>query len=123
MKRMFLRSLAGFMAVVFVALGSGFTFAPRNEGFTEIVFVGDFDREKAELITALLNSEEIAVPRSILYIFGHIKEQTTVVVTEHRVWATSPRCRRITYDVTYCTRSSCDYVVMTVRSQIAIVCC
>jgi hypothetical protein len=123
MKKVFLRSLAVFMvACMFVLTGGGFTVA-KDEIFVEIVVEGDIAREKAQLIIATLNGEEIISPRSILCLIGHSMAQTTAIYTEHRVWPNAPRCRRTTYRVDYCTRSSCNYIVYTQTSVMAVHCC
>lgn len=89
----------------------------------EIIIDDAIDYEKAQLIIATINGDEIISPRSILCVLGHSKAQTSALGAEHRVWSTSPRCRETIYDVTYCKRSGCDYVVYTIRSQTRVTCC
>ena len=91
---------------------------------TEIIVVGDVGEEKERLIIAVINGEVLNSSRNILcLIIGHDIAKTMASGTEHRVWPTSPRCRRTTYDVFYCKRSNCDHVTTTIISQGAIPCC
>jgi len=124
-RKLFLKPLAVFMAV---CMSVGMVSAASNDFRTsrptiEIIFVDDISREKAQLISDVINGEELISPRSILCIFGHSLAQTRALGIEHRVWSTSPRCRQTIYDVTYCTRSNCNHIVYTVRSQTAVSCC
>jgi len=122
MKRILLRSFSGFMVVcMFVLTISGFT--AKQEAHTEIVVCDSVDCEKAKIIIDTINGEETVSPRSILCIFGHNLARGTAIETTHRYWATAPRCRRITYDVRYCTRSSCNYITYTMIADDRIRCC
>jgi len=123
MKRMFLRSLAAFMvASMFVLTGGGFTVA-KEESFIEIVVCEKIDCEKAKLIIAAINGEELISPRSILCLIGHSLAQGTAIGTEHRVYSSAPRCVQTNYRVSYCTRSSCNYIVYTQTGTARIHCC
>jgi hypothetical protein len=108
-----LRYFAGFMAVCMLIL-------PTSVGANidkEIVVAGDIDNQKVQQIINAISGDSNGfigiAPSSIACIFGHSMAQTTATETTHRVWATSPRCRRITYRVDYCTRSSCSHIVYT----------
>ncbi|MCL2071161.1 MAG: hypothetical protein FWH07_02885 [Oscillospiraceae bacterium] len=122
-RKLFLKPIAIFMAVC--TLGSIAVSAETRSSrpSTEIIIEGVDDREKVQLIINTINGVEIIEPRSILCIFGHNTAKTAALGTEHRVWATSPRCRQTIYDVTYCTRSGCNYITYTIRSQSSIHCC
>ncbi len=54
-------------------------------------------------------------------LFGHKLESSVVAAVTHKVSATSPRCRRDTYNVETCSR--CDYVNSRMLSSVYIVCC
>lgn len=62
-------------------------------------------------------SDDITVvPYNLLCIFGHSKTTGAVKTTEHNYYTAAPKCK-ITYtDVEYCTRSGCDYFVVTGES-------
>ena len=124
MKRIFLRSLAVLMiACLFISTVSGVTVKEKSETFTEIVIVDIDDAQKEQQIIATLNGDNLISPMNLLCIFGHSISQGTAIETNHRYWATAPRCRQTTYRVDYCTRSGCDYMKLTQTSQVAIRCC
>ena len=126
MKRVFLRSLAVLMiACMFILTGGGFVGndVGDDEGFTEIVIVDVNCCEKEQQIIATLNGEDLISPRSILCLFGHSMAQGTAITIDHRFYATAPRCRQTRHRVDYCTRSSCNYMVLTQTSQSRIHCC
>ena len=124
MKRVFLRSLAFLMiACLFILTVSGFTVKEKSETFTEIVIVDIDDAQKEQQIIATLNGDNLISPMNLLCIFGHSMSQGSSITTDHRYWATSPRCRETTHKVVYCTRSGCDYMVITQLTQMAIRCC
>jgi polysaccharide pyruvyl transferase WcaK-like protein len=117
-REVFRKSLAVFMMVcIFVQTVSGVNTTK------DIVIDKGVDKEKSQLIIAVLNSEEVITSRSIFCLLGHSIAQTTARETTHRYWATSPRCRQITYRVNYCTRSSCNYVTYTVIEDARVPCC
>jgi len=128
-KRMFRKSLAVLMAVLMAIQLGGMSFAVDDEGYTEIIIDCGVDCEKAQLITDLLNGEmptsefQPISPSSILCLFGHAWAQTGAIEINHKYWQNPTRCRQTTYRVDYCTRSSCNHVVMTQLTQIAIICC
>ena len=132
MKRAILRTLACFMAIsMFVLVVGGFTFADTDKigellvsGYETDIVVEDIDCEYTEqAIIDILNGEVLITPNSIFCLFGHNISTGTALVTEHRVWSSSPRCRRTTYRVEHCTRSSCNYMTMTQTTQVRITCC
>jgi hypothetical protein len=128
MKRALLRSVAALMvACMFVLTGGGFTMGEVevaiNDGFTEFVVEGIDCCEKEQQIIAALNGEELMTLMSILCIFGHSTAKGTAIGTQHRYYSSAPRCLRTNYDVTYCTRSGCNYTVYTQTGQVRIYCC
>jgi len=126
MNKAFLKSLAVFMVVcILVLTGGGFTVreVAINDGFTEIIVYDEIDCDKAQQIIATLNGDVLISPASVLCIFGHSMSQTTVIEINHRFWATSPRCRKTTHKVDFCTRNNCNYMVTTQLSQFRIQCC
>ena len=54
-------------------------------------------------------------------LFGHDYKYTTASVVEHKVYPNVPRCRKHSYDVTYC--EDCDYVEQTLVKTEYITCC
>jgi len=124
MKRVFLKSVAALMVVCMFALMSGdVTAIETEEGFTEIIIEDVGCCEKEQQIIDTLNGENLISPMSLLCIFGHSTAQTIVIETNHRFYATSPRCRETVHRVVYCTRSSCNHMVLTQLSQGRIPCC
>lgn len=55
-------------------------------------------------------------------LFGHDKKVSTSISMMHKVYATQPRCRKITYEVTTCSRCT-DYVETVVVSEERTICC
>jgi hypothetical protein len=112
---------------VFMAIQMGATVIAEDEVIIEIVVEAVDCCQKEKLIINALNGDDSGfqaiAPMSIFCLFGHSMAQTTSITTEHRYWAAAPRCRRTTHRVDYCTRSSCNYVVMTQLSQNRITCC
>ncbi|MDR2572486.1 MAG: hypothetical protein LBD23_19620 [Oscillospiraceae bacterium] len=127
-RKMFLKPLATLMAVCMLAQLSSVSFAVENDAFTEIVVEG-VDGQKTQLIADTITGKnststfQAISPASILCIFSHSMAQTTARETNHRFWATAPRCRQTTYRVDYCTRSSCNHMILTQISQSRISCC
>lgn len=124
MKRKFLRkSLAFFMVVCALVQTVGAVDSKKSQQSTEIVFFGDIDKEKAELITAALNGEEIATTRSILCTFGHSLIEDRCFAITHYHYSTSPKCKQDYYKVLLCSRSSCNYINFTLINTSRISCC
>lgn len=55
------------------------------------------------------------------WLTGHKYEKEVVVVVEHKVYDSAPRCREYIYDVSTCTR--CDHVEEELVNTFAIDCC
>lgn len=124
MKRALLKSFAILMIIcLFISTVSGFNVKEKSETFTEIVVIDVNDIQKEYQIIATLNGENLISPMNLLCIFGHSLSEGRAITTDHRYWATSPRCRETTHKVVYCTRSGCDYMVITQLTQMAIRCC
>ena len=90
----------------------------------EYIFVdGRVSAEKSQLIIDAISGEEVDTTRNILCLFGHSTTQTRAIEINHRQYATAPRCHENTYDVTYCTRSGCNYISYTLTGSRRIYCC
>lgn len=90
-----------------------------NYGDTEVIISSEIDYSKAEMIAnkiADITDENEISMFGIFCLFGHAKEYTTSMSTQHNYRIVMPRCRVEIYDVEYCTRSSCDYTVQTLVS-------
>ncbi len=80
--------------------------------------------EKQELIAQSLvgvKDESIQTYGLGCLLFGHDYKYTTTFVITHKVRTYDPRCKRETYDITYC--EDCDYTEQTLVSTVYIVCC
>lgn len=125
-RKRFLKPLAILMAVC-MAIQMATTVIAEDEVITEIVVEGIDCCQKEQLIINAINGDDSEfqgiAPMSILCIFGHSMAQGTTIITDHRYWAAAPRCRRTTYRTDYCTRSSCNHIVLTQLTQVRISCC
>ena len=54
-------------------------------------------------------------------VFGHKTTTETIIVVEHRVSSTAPRCLENVEELTVCSR--CDYVNVEILGSIYIYCC
>ena len=126
-RKRILKTLAIFMSVCMSVSLSGMTSAEGERRVsdckTEIIFEDDVCREKAELLTAVINGEEVENPRNLLCLFGHSTTTTTVLAVTHNYYTTSPKCREQTYRIIYCTRSGCNYNTSSVIRDMRILCC
>ena len=80
--------------------------------------------EEQKLVAAKLAGIEYntAAPANIWCdIFGHDYKYTTASVIAHKTRTYAPRCKRQTYDVTYC--EDCDYTEQTLLTTAFIYCC
>ena len=90
---------------------------------TEIIVSGNFlsytDAERIANFMFCEDKVEKSEPcsnKSILCdIFGHKLQTSTALVIEHNVSTTQPKCAQREYEVTSCTRSSCDYIVKELK--------
>ena len=124
------KPLAILMAVCMLFQLVGTVSAVGAVSGTEIVIPADVEAQKAQQIINAINGE-LTISRyedtistlGLACIFGHSMAQTTARETNHRYYATAPRCRQVTYKVDYCTRSSCNYITYTQTTAIAVYCC
>ena len=121
-RKMFLKPLALFMTVCMMVGMYGTVSAETvfDYGDKQIVVYGEIDAQKAQLIAATINGEIVISPFNNC---SHTLAQTMAAETTHRVWAAAPRCRRVTYLVTYCTKSTCTYITRVVIGDERIHCC
>jgi len=80
--------------------------------------------EKKEIIANALigNDESDIMPTNILCdIFGHDYKYTTTTVIQHKASSTAPRCKKQTYEVTYC--EDCDYTNEKLITSTYVYCC
>ncbi len=92
----------------------------------EVEFEGNtLSDEKMDAIAYNLigvEAENEAMPKGILCdIFGHDLNTKMVSVIQHKAISVSPRCRKQTFDVTYC--EDCDYTVQKLLNTTYIACC
>lgn len=131
MKRMIsaLMCLVLFIATAFAVSASGDAGVYEYE-INGIEYTVEFEDEnispdkKAIIAETLLGLRDTSVQTYGLgcTLFGHDWVTKTVFVTEHKVYATIPRCLRHTYDVTYC--EDCDKTKSeTLISSVYIDCC
>ena len=126
-RKRILKPLAIFMVVCMSFSLAGMTSAESerkvSDRKTEIIFEDELCREKAEILTAVINGEEVENPRNLLCLFGHSTTTTTVWAVTHNVYTTSPKCREQTYRIIYCTRSGCNYNTGSIIGDIRVPCC
>lgn len=81
------------------------------------------DEKKTVIVNALIGTDESGIMLANIWcdIFGHDYKYTTVSVIEHKASAIAPRCKKQTYDVTYC--EDCDYTQETLVNVTYINCC
>lgn len=72
----------------------------ENTEFSEI--------QKQNIIDHFTGKDSKYMINSILCVFGHNLTTERTYNTRHRVYTSSPRCEKDTYDVSSCSR--CDYV-------------
>lgn len=98
----------------FIATPNTISYASTCEYEKEIVICEDVSEDKSKLIYNAItgeNNHDLISPYGIFCLFGHKLSYTKAYEINHNYYSTSPKCRSIEYDVTYCTRSSCDYIV------------
>ena len=113
MKRKLLRSVAGIMASLMLVLSFSAVGIAENGKSQSFIFEDDICDVKAQQIIATINGEVGITPNSLLCLFGHSLAKATVWEIVCKVYPAAPRCVENTYDVTYCTRTSCNYNVAT----------
>lgn len=81
------------------------------------------EEKKNSISYALIGTNESEIMPANIWcdIFGHDYKYTTATVTEHKAKTYAPRCKLLTYDVTYC--EDCDYTAQTLLGTSYINCC
>jgi hypothetical protein len=98
----------------------------QNNINVEIIINGEVSEEtKAKIekyfATGNPNANDTSTFGLTCTLFGHKIEGTAVSSITHKVRATSPRCKKETYNYEACTR--CDYETATLAATEYIVCC
>lgn len=90
----------------------------------EITLPNNIEAHKAELIAKRIAgiTDDNITTMGIACLFGHDKAYAYATETEHYYYSTFPRCRKSSYQVEYCTRSSCDYCVYTLIDTTSAAC-
>lgn len=68
-----------------------------------------FNKLNGNINLSLNGSGEMVTQNSILCIFGHSITSGTLTQLYHNYYTISPKCKEVTSDIDFCTRSSCDY--------------
>lgn len=101
-----------------------YTYTVEDTEYTVIFSDSSIPQEKQETIAQrLIGADDSSAQTYGLgcTLFGHDYLYDTVYVVKHKVNATSPRCERMTYDITYC--EDCDYYEEELVRSAYIVCC
>jgi len=123
-RKMLWRPLAILMIVCMLTQTVGAVGVEEESNNPEYIIVdGRVNTEKSQLIIDAISGEGVDTTRNILCLFGHNTARTTTREIIHRQYATAPRCHENTYDVTYCTRSGCNYISYTLTGSARIYCC
>lgn len=99
----------------------------HHEKELEIIIHGDVSPEVAErIIDSIVNPEAYeddgtAACGLTCDLFGHKTETTKVTAISHKERASDPRCDRVIFNKTVCTR--CDYLTTQLISRDPISCC
>ena len=99
----------------------------HHENEIEIIIHDEVSPEVAErIIDSILNPEAYEDDGTAVYgltcdLFGHKTETTRVTVISHKERASDPRCDRVIFNKTVCTR--CDYLTTQLVSRTHISCC
>ncbi|MBQ8207459.1 MAG: hypothetical protein IJZ89_01845 [Clostridia bacterium] len=97
-------------------------------GNKEITILDDsINYSKMQAIAAFVADEHSHDNTNTTYaiscLLGHDIAESMVFEVEHCVYDTAPRCLEKEYHVTYCTRSTCDYMVKDLLYEAWIFCC
>lgn len=89
----------------------------------EIIDASISNEKKLSIANSIIgaNENEIMTVNIWCDLFGHDYQYTTASVIEHKVSELNPRCKKQTYDVTYC--EDCDYTEQTLVNTTYINCC
>lgn len=116
-------------ALTIVASASGentttYTYETEDTEYTVTFSDNTAPKEKQEAIAQKLiglNASSAQTYGLGCTLFGHDYLYDTVHVVTHKVRATAPRCKRDSYDVTYC--EDCDYFEEDLYATTYIYCC
>lgn len=123
----FLLVIITVLTVVASATGENtttYTYETEDAEYTVIFSNSSMSQEKQEAIAQkLIGLDDSSVQTYGLgcTLFGHDYLYDRVHVVTHKVYSTSPRCKRQTYDITYC--EDCDYYEEKLVAVTYIVCC
>ena len=124
-----LRRLAAILAVLSIIGTCGIVVAdelpPDGTEYVEVVFDDETDLSEAKktlIINHLLGLDPGVSPYNLLCIFGHDKTSRAVIVTKHNFYQTDPKCLEQIYEVEFCKRENCDYMVETLLSTMRTSC-
>lgn len=112
------------MCIIADASNNSYTFQKENIEYTvEINDSSISEQKKQTIANALVGSTESEVMTINIWcdLFGHDYQYTTASVIQHKAKVYTPRCKRQTYDVTYC--EDCDYTEQTLKSTTYVNCC
>lgn len=81
------------------------------------------EEKKVVIANALIGTDEAEIMTANIWcdLFGHDYKYTTASVVQHKAKIYAPRCKKQSYDVTYC--EDCDYTEQTLKSVVYIECC
>lgn len=123
----FLLVIITVLTVVASATGENtttYTYETEDAEYTVIFSNSSMSQEKQEAIAQkLIGLDDSSVQTYGLgcTLFGHDYLYDRVHVVTHKVYSTSPRCKRQTYDITYC--EDCDYYEEKLVAVTYIECC
>ena len=89
-----------------------------------VVECSDFSYEDLQYIADFVanvdsvSGDETATYALMCTLFGHSLTSSSATETQHNAYSTSPKCLKKTYEVEYCTRSSCDYITKELISSV-----
>ena len=112
------------MCIIADATTNDYTYEIDGYEYTIEISDENISNEKKQTIANALvgvNESEIMTANIWCDLFGHDYKYTTASMTQHKVNVYNPRCKRQTYDVTYC--EDCDYTEQTLKATSYISCC
>lgn len=112
------------LCIIADANSNSYTYIIDEVEYTVEISDTNISNEKKQLIAdALINMNESEIMPANIWcdLFGHDYKYTTASMTQHKVNVYNPRCKRQTYDVTYC--EDCDYTEQTLKAINYVNCC
>lgn len=109
---------------IFAAATSDKVYTYEFDGIEYTVEISDesISEEKKQAISQnLIRTDNVQTYGLGCTLFGHDYKYTTASVIQHKVSELNPRCKKQTYDVTYC--EDCDYTKETLVNTTYINCC